>query len=124
MNAILLVLLAAPHIVLGTAWVTWARSPQKFPQPRWRSTLLFSGVLACSLNLCVFWAYVVWLRSHQTDMLWWKGRDEFELVSNFLTGFAVFAVAIGKGREAVAGLVFFAAVTGYLIWVVGHVGVL
>ena len=84
--------------------------------------LLFSGIVACSLNLCLFWSYVVWLRSHQTDMFWWKGRDEFELVSNLLTGFALFAVVFGTGRGR--GAVFFAAVTGYLIWVVGHVGVL
>jgi hypothetical protein len=55
-------------------------------------------------------------------MFWWKGRDEFELISNFLIGFALLAAVIGKGRGRVA--LFFAAVTGHLIWVVGHVGIL
>lgn len=122
MNLVLLVLLAAPHVVMGIAWVLWICFPQRLQEPRWINGLLFSGLLACSLNLAVFWVYVMWLSFHQTDMSWWKGRGKFELVCNFLIGSTLLAAIVGIVRGRVA--LVFAEVTGYLIWVVGHVGIL
>jgi len=122
MSAILLLLIIGPHIALGTAWVSWGLSPLRFQPPRWRTILLFSGLLACSLNIAIFWAYVIWLRFHQTDPSWWKGRDNFEGICDFLIGFGLLAAVFGKGRARPP--VFIAAVTGFLMWVIGHVGIL
>jgi hypothetical protein len=55
-------------------------------------------------------------------MFWWKGRDSVETVSDFLTGFALTAAIFGKGRARLP--VAIAAVTGFLLWVTGHVGIL
>jgi hypothetical protein len=83
---------------------------------------LFSGLLACSLNIAIFWVYVIWLRSHQTDLNWWKGRDNFEAVCDSLVAIALLAAVFGRGRAR--SPIFIAAVTGFLMWVIGHVGVL
>jgi len=124
MNVILLSLLVAPHLALGIAWAFWARtpSPSRFQPPRWRTILLFSGLLSCSLNIAIFWVYLIWLNSRQPDLSWWKGRDSFEAVCDFLVGFGLIAAVFGKGR----GRLFLgvAAVTGYLLWVTGHIGIL
>jgi hypothetical protein len=122
MNALLLSLLVGPHLALGTAWAFWAWSPSRFQPPRWRTILLFSGLLACSLNIAIFWVYLIWLRFHQTDLSWWKGRDNFEGVCDFLVGLALTSAVFGKGRARLP--VGIAAVTGFLLWVTGHVGVL
>src|SRR5882672_5505197 len=94
----------------------------KISTPRWRTILLFSGLLSCSLNIAIFWVYLIWLNSRQPDLSWWKGRDSFEAVCDFLVGFGLIAAVFGKGR----GRLFLgvAAVTGYLLWVTGHIGIL
>ena len=115
MDAMVLVLIVTPHIALGVAWVYWGRSPAKFEQPRWQTILLFVGLLACSLNIVVFWVYVNWLRFRQNDRSWWKGRDNFEVVSDCLIVFALAAAIFGKGRARLLLLV--AAVLGWFIWV-------
>ena len=122
MDAIALVLIVTPHIALGVAWVFWGRSPVKFKHPRSQTILLFVGLLASSLNIVVFWTYVNWLRFQQNNSSWWKGRDNFEVVSDFLIVFAVLAAIFGKGRARLPLLV--AAVMGWFIWVMGHIGIL
>jgi hypothetical protein len=122
MGGILLLFIVAPHVALGFSWVFWGKSPIKFQDPKWRSGLLFSGLLACSLNVFVFWSYVIWLRFHETDANWWEGRDRFELVSDLLVGLAILAAIFGKGRARLP--VLLAAAFGFLIWIIGHVGVL
>ncbi len=122
MNAIVLSLLVAPHILLGFAWILWVRSSKKAQSPRWRTTLLFFGMVSCSLNIAIFWSYVIWLRFQQMGLSWWKGLDVFEDLCSFLIVFALLAAVFGKGRERL--LLFFSAVTGYLIWLVGHVAIL
>jgi len=122
MDGIVLALIVIPHIALGVAWVFWGRSPGKFEHPWWQTSLLFAGLLACSLNIIVFWASVNWLRLRQNDLSWWKGRDNFEAVSDFLIVFALVAAICGKGRARLPLLV--AAVLGWFIWVTGHLGIL
>ena len=117
-----MVLIATPHIALGVAWVFWGRSPAKFENPKWQSRLVFAGLLACSLNIVVFWTYVNWMRFQQNNSSWWKGRDNFEVVSDFLVVFAAMAAIFGKGRARLPLLV--AAGMGWFIWVVGHIGIL
>ena len=121
-DTIALVLIIAPHIALGGAWVYWGRSPGRFAHPRWQTILLFAGLLACSLNIVVFWTYVNWLRFHQNDLSWWKGRNDFEVVSDFLIVFVLVAAIFGKGRAQLPVLV--AGVMGWFIWMIGHVGIL
>jgi hypothetical protein len=121
MDGIVLVLIVIPHIALGVAWVYWGRCPGKFEDPWWQTSLLFAGLLGCSLNIVLFWAYVNWLRLHNTDPSGWKGRDNFEVVSDFLIVFALVAAICEKGRARPPLLV--AAVFGWFIWVTGHLGI-
>src|ERR1700693_6568955 len=93
-----LFLVITPHLAIGAAWESWKLCPLKFQPPRWRTVLLFLGPLACPLNIGVFWVYMAWVRFHQTDVCWWKGRDKFEEVSGFLVGFALLTAVFGKGR--------------------------
>jgi hypothetical protein len=118
MDGLTLVLLASPSIFLVLAWVLWGRSQQKF-QTRLRGALLFSGLIACSISLALFWIFVAWTRLHGVNLLWLKMRDELWLVGNFLAGVAVVGTLIGKGRGRVALLA--AAFGGYLlIWAATH----
>ena len=122
LNVILLSLLVAPHLALAIAWVFWVRSPSRFQHPKWRSILLFSGLLAGSLNIAIFWIYLIWLSSHKTDLSWWRGRDIFEGISDFLVCLAFASAVFGKGRARLP--VAIAAVAGFLLWVTGHIGIL
>jgi hypothetical protein len=122
MTLIPLILFVCPHIALAVAWFIWARTPAKFQPPKWRSILLFAGLVAVSLNIVNVWAYVIWLNSQGNNLEWWKGRDKFESVSNPLIVFALLAAILGKGRaRALTGC---AAVFGYLVWVIAHIGIL
>lgn len=121
-DGLLWLLIITPHIVLGAAWVTWGLSPLRFQPPKWRTILLFSGLVACSLNLAILWACVIWLRFHQDDPFWWKGIDRFKGPGVCLIGFAALAAVFGKGRVRPAVLI--AAATGFLIWAIGHHGIL
>lgn len=122
LDVILLSLLVVPHLALGIAWVFWVRSPSRWQPPKWRSTLLFSDLLACSINIAVFWIYLTWLNAHKTDLSWWKGRDIFEGVSDFLVCLALTSAVFGKGRARLP--VAIAAVTGFLLWVTSHIAIL
>jgi len=85
-----------------------------------RSALLFSGLIACSIALALFWTFVGWVRMHPADLLSRrKIGDEFELVCDFLVGVALVGALIGKGRGRTALLA--AAVDVYLlVWGLTH----
>jgi hypothetical protein len=121
-DGLVFLLVITPHIVLGAAWVSWGLSPVRFQPPRWRTIFLLSGLVACSLNLAILWACVIWLKFRQNDQFWWKGIDKFEAYGVCLIGFATLAAVLGKGRER--PLVLIVAVTGFLIWAIGHHGIL
>jgi hypothetical protein len=124
MTAILLALLVIPHLALAIAWVLWARTRRTSSAnaPLWRTRFLLSGLVAASLNIAIFWVYVIWLRAHQQDLSWWKGRDRFEGVADFLVGYAIVAAIFGSSRARMSLAI--AAVAGYLLWVTGHIGIL
>jgi hypothetical protein len=122
LNTVLLSLLVAPHLALAIAWAFWLRSRSRFQSPKWRTTLLFAGLLACSLNIAIFWVYLIWLSFHKAGLSWWKGRDHFEAVCDFLIYLALTSAVFGKGRARLP--VAIAAVTGFLLWVTGHIGIL
>jgi hypothetical protein len=118
----LLLFLSVPHIALGIAWATWGRWSSKFQAPRLRPIVLFSGLLACSLNLAVFWVFVIWL-NHQTDLpSWWEVRDKVEGVCDLLIGVAILSAVFGRGPARWPVLI--AAVAGWTVQIVQHVGIL
>jgi len=120
--AVMLLLIITPHIALGIAWTAWGRSPLKFQAPKVRTTLLFSGLLACSFNVAIFWLHVIWLNLHRRDLSLWNLNGRAERVCDFLNTFAVLASVFGEGRGRLALLA--AAIAGWAIWIIGHVGVL
>ncbi len=122
-GAIMLTLFLLPHIALVFPWVFWKRSLSARPEvSTWRTTLLFLGLLSCSLNLLIYWVYMIWMAHHQTDQFWWKGRDHFETVSTCFIVFALGAAIIGKGRARFP--VFLAGISGFVIWLIAHLGIL
>jgi hypothetical protein len=121
LTAVMLWLLIPAHIALGFAWTVWASASAKFQTPSVRKTLLFSGLIACSLNITIYWLHVVWLNIH-TDPSSWKLRDEVEEVCNFLIGYAILAGVVGAGRGRL--LLVIAAMAGWGIWITGHIGIL
>src|SRR6266853_1520065 len=84
LNAVVFLLLIAPHIALGIAWVTWLRSPLRFQARSVRTILLFSGLIACSLSIAMFWVHVIWLNLNRTDPSLWKMSDHIETVCGVL----------------------------------------
>jgi hypothetical protein len=121
-DVILLAFLAAPHILLGTAWLLWASSWKKLSGPPWRRAVLLSGLVACSLAVLAFWAFVLWMRSHHTDLFWWQRRDEFEIVVGSLSLITILAALIGQGRGRLP--LILGGFAAYFMWIVFHVGVL
>jgi hypothetical protein len=124
MTIILLSLLILPHLALAVAWVLWARARRTASQnaSTWRTRFFLSGLVAASLNIMIFWSYLLWLHFHQADPSWWKARDLFEDIADFLVGYAFVTAIFGSGRGRV--FLAIAAATGYLLWVTGHIGVL
>jgi hypothetical protein len=122
MDAIFLALLIIPHIALGIAWAIWALSPPKFQAPTLRTMILFSGLLACSLNIAIFWVYVVWMNLHRNDPSLWKVSSKVEGACDGLIILAILAATFGKGQARLP--ILFAAMAGWAIHIVGHIGVL
>jgi hypothetical protein len=60
--------------------------------------LLFSGLLACSLNAAIVWLDVISAYAHSTDPLSWFQTGKLAEVCYFLSVFAVLAGAFGEGR--------------------------
>jgi hypothetical protein len=122
LNAVVFLLLIAPHIALGIAWATWLRSPLRFQARSLRTILLFSGLVACSLSIGMFWVHVIWVNLNRTDPSLWKMSDHFEAVCDVLNVFALLAGVFGKGRAQLPLLL--AAMAGWAIWITGHIGIL
>jgi hypothetical protein len=122
LNAVVFLLLITPHIPLGIAWAIWLRSPFRFPSPRVRTILLFSGLVACSLSIAMFWIHVIWLNLNRTDPFLWKRSAHFETVCDVLNVLALSAGVIGKGRAQLP--LILAALAAWAIWVTNHIGIL
>ncbi len=119
---LLLLLFIAAHIALGIAWATWGLAPSKFQAPRLRPIVLFSGLLAGSLNIAIFWVSVILVRFYRSDQSWWRMRNTVESAGDFLAFFALFAAVCGKGRGRLP--LYLAALAGFAIWFSGHIGIL
>ncbi len=122
LNAVMLSVVIIPHIALGIAWVTWGRPPLQDHARGARTFVLFLALIACSLNIAIFWGHVAWLNLRRLDPPSWKAGSGAEEVCALLSVFALLAGVCGKGRAQVPLL--FAAMTGWAIWFIGGVGVL
>jgi len=118
---VMLVLLIPPHLALVIAWVVWGRSPSKFESRR-AGTALLSGLFACSLNITIFWMRGIWMNARRTDPSVWSQFDKFAVPGGVLLAYALVAGVVGEGRGQLALLI--AAVTGWLIWITGGIGIL
>jgi hypothetical protein len=110
------------HIALGIAWARWWRSPLRSRAPSLRTILMFSGLLACSLSITVFWVNAIWMNVHRADLSLWKLSGTLEEVCDLLNGFAILAGTVGQGRAQLSLL--FAAVAAWAMWITGHIGIL
>ena len=122
LNAIVLLLLISPHVPLGIAWVAWCRSPLKFQDGSVRRIILFSGLVACSLSIALFWLHVILLNLNRTDPDWWKTSNHIEAFCDVLNVFALVACIIGKGRAQLP--LILAVIAAWAIWITGHIGIL
>ena len=118
----LILLLVFPHFAVTGAWILWSRSSSNFRASRLRTRLLLSALIACSLNLTLFWLNVIWLHLHQTHPSFLDLGHRAEDISNYLNLFAtvVGIVGVGPGRLWVVT----AAIMGWGLWITGHIGVL
>ena len=120
-NAILLTMLLAPHAAILLAWIFWFRSAAQPQFPRWRNTVMLFALLAGTLNIIVFWGYVVWLQRHfNTES--WRGRDLAFGICEYLIGFTFVGGFFGRGRMRAA--VCAAGVLGFFLWVTTAIGIL
>jgi hypothetical protein len=83
---------------------------------------MFSGLLACSLSITVFWVNAIWMNVHRADLSLWKLSGTLEEVCDLLNGFAILAGTVGQGRAQLSLL--FAAVAAWAMWITGHIGIL
>jgi hypothetical protein len=122
LNAVVFLLLISPHVPLGIAWVAWWRSPLKFQGASVRTIMLFSGLVACSVSIALFWVHMIWLNLNRTDLDSWKTSNHIETACDVLNVFALVAGVIGKGRARLP--LVFAAMAAWAIWISGHIGIL
>lgn len=132
-GGVMMLVLITFHITLLIGWIRWARSPfspseeppavevsgtdargQRFPAPRLRTRLLFLGLLACSLNIVIFWAFTIWMNLHHHTDLSWRGLyEKVEEACDFLLVLATFAGVFGKGQSRLP--VLLTAMAGWAI---------
>lgn len=108
-SALELLLILPPHLALGIAWVLWICSATRFESLP--ASLTFSGLLACTLNIGIFW---LGLPAHHPS-----GTRE---LAGFLLALGLLTGLFGTGRAQVP--VLLAAVTGLLLWIPGGFGIL
>ena len=95
LSSLFFVAMAAPPIMLGLAWWGWFRDP-RLRCSKWRTLLFFSGLCAGTLNVAVWWAWVVWLQFHYTPESW-KVRDVVSDVGLWLLVFSTVTAIAGRG---------------------------
>jgi hypothetical protein len=96
LNSLFFIAMAAPPIMLGVVWWGWFRDP-RLRSSKSRTLLFFSGLSAATLNVAVWWAWVVWLKFHYTPDSW-KVRDVVSDVGLWLLCFSVLAAIAGRGK--------------------------
>jgi hypothetical protein len=80
-----------------------------------------SGLVAGSLNIVLYWGWVVWLQMHYTTEAW-RVKERLWSISICLILIAVVGGVFGKGR--VCALVCLAGILGFFLWVTTAVGFL
>lgn len=76
--------------------------------------LFFSGLCAGTLNVAVWWAWVVWLRFHYTADSW-KVREVVGDFGLWLLVFSILAAVAGRGRHR--PLLVISGVLAVLPWI-------
>ena len=96
LDLLYLIAFGTPPILLGFTWWGWFRGPRS-QAPKLQKTFFFSGLCAATVNLLLWWAWVVWLRFHYNPESW-KVRDRVSDVGLCLLLYAVLAAAGGEGK--------------------------
>ena len=120
-DVIVVLLLLLSHAALGVAWTYWFRSQVRFQSLRWRSFILLAALLASSLNIVMFWGYIIWLHYHYTTDAW-KMRDFVHAICQYLIAFTFLGSLLGRGQGR--GTLCAAGVLGWFLWVTTSIGVL
>jgi len=120
-DVIFLSLLLLPHVSIVLAWIFRLQRAGRLALPRWRSIAVLVGLLAGSLNIAVFWAYVAWLHHHYTTESW-KGRDLAFSICEPLIVVTIGGGLLGRGRTRM--VLCSAGILGFFLWVTTSVGVL
>jgi hypothetical protein len=113
LNLLYLIALGVPPILLGCTWWGWFRSP-RIQSPKWPMILFSSGLCAATANFVLWWAWVVWLRSHY-DPASWIVRDKVSDLGQCLLLYAVLAAIGGEGRYRL--LLGISSVLALLPWI-------
>ena len=95
LSSLFFIAMAAPPIMLGLSWWGWFRDP-RFRCSKWRALIFLSGLCAGTLNVAVWWAWVVWLQLHYTPDSW-KVRDVVSDVGLWLLLFSIVTAMAGRG---------------------------
>ena len=95
-NSLYLIAIAAPPILLGFTWWKWFSGP-RIQIPEWRRMLFVSGLCAGTLNVVLFWAWVVWLHFHYNPASW-RVQDIVGDAGLYLLLYSIIAATAGKGR--------------------------
>jgi hypothetical protein len=114
LSAVFLALVITPHIAFGIAWTVWGRAPfspteepgvvgiwplvprEKLQSPRLRTMVLFLGLLAGTLHIAIFWAWVAWMNFHRSYPSLWKIHDQVEEAGDLLIVLVLSAVVFGE----------------------------
>lgn len=113
LNSLYFIAMAAPPIMLGLVWWGWFRDPQ-LRCSKWRALIFFSGLCVATLNVAVWWAWVVWLQLHYTPDSW-KVRDVVGNFAFWLLVFSIFSAIAGRGRHRV--LLMISGILAALPWI-------
>jgi hypothetical protein len=120
-DVILLFLLIVPHAGIGLAWWFYFRSLPGLRLPRWRSVPVLLALVTGSLNLLMYWGWVLWLQRNYTDQAW-RVKESCSGISDWLVVITIAGGLFARGRVRLGVCV--AGILGFFLWVTTAIGFL
>jgi hypothetical protein len=114
MYAILLAPLIGAPISISVAWWSWVRS-ERSKAGLWRARFLLAGLLAGSVNVAMYYAFVTYRLCATLPPKVWTAKGLCGDIGGYLTLVVLGGAIFGQGVPRIPLAV--CAILGYILWV-------